>query len=97
VDTNDGMLTYFNTNQENHNNSTQYSFFWYKKSTRPNINALIEKWMLCDLLWAFRCPNSKYVLRLKGNEKYHYEEIVSKEFWLELLILDPHEKKLSWK
>jgi len=51
--------------------------------------------MLCDLLWAFRCPNSKYVLRLKGNEKYHYEEIVSKEFWLELLILDPHEKKLS--
>jgi hypothetical protein len=51
--------------------------------------------MLCDLLWALRCPNSKYVLRLKGNEEYRYEEIVSKEFWLELLISDPHEKKLS--
>ncbi len=39
---NDGMLTYFNTNQENHSNSSQYYVFWQKKFTRPNINALIE-------------------------------------------------------
>jgi hypothetical protein len=40
------------------------NFFNKKKFTRPNINALIEKWMPCDLLWALRCFNSKYVLRL---------------------------------
>jgi hypothetical protein len=42
VATSDGMLTYFNTNQENHSNSSQYLFFGQKRFTRPNINALIE-------------------------------------------------------
>jgi branched-subunit amino acid transport protein AzlD len=66
-----------------------------RKFTRPNINVLIEKWMPFDLMWVLKCLNFKYVLRLKGNEKYCYEEIMLEEFWLELLISDPHEKKLS--
>ncbi len=53
--------------------------------------------MPCDLLWAFRCPSSKYVSTLRGNEEYYCEEIVLKEFWSELLISNPHEKKLSWE
>ncbi len=48
--------------------------------------------MPCDLLWAFRCPNYEYVLRLKGNEEYYREEMVLEEFWSRLLIPYPHEK-----
>jgi hypothetical protein len=65
------------------------SFFDRRKFTRPNINVLIGKWMPCDLLWALRCTNSKYVSTLKGNEEYCYEEIMLEEFWSELLISNP--------
>jgi hypothetical protein len=54
------------------------SFFNRKEFIRPNIIFLIKKWMPCDLLWALRHPNSKYVTRLRGNEEYYFEEIVSK-------------------
>jgi hypothetical protein len=54
------------------------SFFNTREFTRPNINVLIEKWMLIDLLWALKHTNSKYVMRLKGNEEYYFEKIVSK-------------------
>jgi hypothetical protein len=46
------------------------SFFDRRNFTRLNIDVLIEKWMPCDLLWALRCPNSKYVSTLRGNEEY---------------------------
>jgi hypothetical protein len=54
------------------------SFFDRRKFTKPNINVLIEKRMPCDLLRAPKRPNSKYVTRLRGNEEYCFEEIVSK-------------------
>jgi len=56
------------------------SLFNKKEFTRPNINALIEKWMPCDLLWAFRCLNFEYVLTLRGNKEYCYEEIMLEIF-----------------
>jgi hypothetical protein len=38
--------------------------------TRPNINALIEKWMPSDMLWAPKFAGFEYVMRTKGSEKY---------------------------
>jgi hypothetical protein len=51
--------------------------------------------MPCDLIWALGCLNSKYVLKLKGNEEYCCKEIMLEEFCLNLLIPNPHEKKLN--
>jgi hypothetical protein len=48
--------------------------------------------MPCDLLWALRCPNFKYFLRVRGNEEYCCEKITSKWFWSKLLKPDPKEK-----
>jgi hypothetical protein len=48
--------------------------FDQNKFIRPNINVLIEKWMPCDLLWVLICLNSKYVLKLRGNEEYCYKK-----------------------
>jgi hypothetical protein len=41
---------------------------------KVNINALIEKWMLCDALWVPRKKKGEYCLRTKGNEKYYLEK-----------------------
>ncbi len=73
----------------NHTNSYKESFathhsikfFNIREFTRPNINALIEKWMPSDMLWAPRFTGSEYVMRTKGGEEYIYKMIESKEFW----------------
>jgi hypothetical protein len=39
-----------------------------------NINALIEKWMLCDALWVLRRKEKEYCLGTRGNEMYYSEE-----------------------
>jgi hypothetical protein len=54
------------------------SFFDRRGFTKPNSNVLIEKRMPCDLLQAPKRLNSKYVTRLRGNEEYCFEKIVSK-------------------
>jgi hypothetical protein len=41
---------------------------------KVNINALIEKWMLCDALWLPRKKEGEYCLRTRGNKKYYSEE-----------------------
>jgi hypothetical protein len=43
--------------------------------TKPNINALIEKWMPCDMFWTHGFPRSEYTIILRGNEEYHLEII----------------------
>jgi hypothetical protein len=53
-------------------------FLDVRKLTRPNFNALIEKWMLSDMLWAPRFMDSKYVMRARGDEEYIFEIIKSK-------------------
>jgi hypothetical protein len=56
-----------------------------QKFTKSNINFLIEGWMFCDLLWALKFPRSKHAMRLKGNEEYCFEEIMSK-FFLMIIV-----------
>ncbi len=46
-----------------------------KEFTKPNINVLVEKWILCNLLWTPRFLGSKYAMRLRGNEEYFLEKI----------------------
>ncbi len=50
-------------------------FFDIRELTRPNINAIIEKWMLSDMLWAPRFTSFKYVMKTRGSEEYIYEII----------------------
>jgi hypothetical protein len=61
-------------------------FLEKREYTKPNINALIEKWMPSDMLWAPRSTGSLYVMRTKGNEEYIFEIIESKEFWFIVMI-----------
>jgi hypothetical protein len=46
-----------------------------RKFTRPSINALIEKWMPSDMIWAPRFTGSKYVMRTRESEEYIFEII----------------------
>ncbi len=62
-----------------------------RKFTRPNINALIEKWMPSDMFWAPRFTCFEYVMRTKGSEKYIYSIIELKEFWSTIKIPDLYE------
>jgi hypothetical protein len=55
---------------------------------KPNINALIEKWMPCDMFWTPRFPRFGYTIKLKGNEEYHPERIQKRKF----LLPNPYEK-----
>jgi hypothetical protein len=41
-----------------------------REFTKPNINALVGKWIPCNLLWTPRFLGSEYVMRLRGNEEY---------------------------
>jgi hypothetical protein len=50
-----------------------------KNFKKPNIHALVEKWIPCDLLWTSRILGFEYTMRLKRNEKYCPEEFESKE------------------
>jgi hypothetical protein len=50
--------------------------------TKPNINALVEKWMPCDMFWTPKVLGSEYTIRLRGNEEYHFERIEKKDFLL---------------
>jgi hypothetical protein len=54
---------------------------------KPNINALVEKWMPCDTFWTPRVLRFEYMIRLKGNEEYHLERI---EIYI-FLSLNPYE------
>jgi hypothetical protein len=38
---------------------------------KPNINVLVEKWIPCNLLWTSRFLGSKYVMIMRGNERYY--------------------------
>ncbi len=49
-----------------------------RKFTKPNINALVDKWIPCNLLWTPRFLGSEYAMRLRGNEEYCPKEIESK-------------------
>jgi hypothetical protein len=49
-----------------------------RKFTKSNINFLIGGWMFCDLLWVLKFPRSKHAMRLKVNEEFFFEEIMSK-------------------
>jgi hypothetical protein len=50
-------------------------FFNIREFIGPNINAIKEKWMLSDMLWAPRFTSSKYVMKTRGSEEYIYEII----------------------
>lgn len=41
-----------------------------KEFNKPNINALVEKWMPCDMLWIQPCLYENYVIKRKGNPEY---------------------------
>ncbi len=56
--------------------------------TKPDINALVEKWMPCDMFWTPKVPRSKYTIRLRSNEEYHFERIEKRNF----LLPNPYEK-----
>ncbi len=51
-----------------------------REFTRPNINALIEKWMSSDMLLAPRFIGFKYVMRTRRSEEYIYEIVESEDF-----------------
>jgi hypothetical protein len=59
-----------------------------REFTKTNINALIEKWMPIDMLWAPRFMGSEYVMRTKGSEEYISEIIELEKFWS--IIMIPH-------
>jgi len=44
--------------------------YYHKEFNKVNINALIEKWMLCDALWALTREKGEFCLKTKGNKKY---------------------------
>jgi hypothetical protein len=47
-----------------------------REFNKTNINALIEKWMLCDALWVFGTKKVEFCLITKGNKKYSLEEYI---------------------
>jgi hypothetical protein len=49
-------------------------------------NALIEKWIPSDMLWAPRSMGSEYVMKKRRSEEYISEIIESKEFWSKVMI-----------
>ncbi len=73
-------------------NRPSITFVYRQKFTKPNINVLVEKWMSCDSIWTSNFTRFDYVTRLKGNEDYCFEDVISKEFWSLLSILDLYEK-----
>jgi len=73
-------------------NHYSITFVYRQKFAKPNISVLVEKWMSCDLLWTSNFTRFDYVTRLKGNEDYCFEDVMSKEFWSLLSILDLYEK-----
>jgi hypothetical protein len=70
--------------------ATHYGVVFQDKHgyTKLNINALVKKWMPCDMFWTPRFPGFGYTIRLKGNEEYHHERIEKREF----LLPNPYEK-----
>jgi len=44
-------------------------FLDMKIFTKPNLNALIEKWMPSDMLWAPRFMGFEYVMKTRRNEE----------------------------
>jgi hypothetical protein len=84
--TNNCMHNHTNSYNEFFSNASLNSFLDKRKFTRPNINALIEKWIPSDMLWAPRFTSLKYVTRTRGSEEYISEIIESKEFWSTVMI-----------
>jgi hypothetical protein len=70
--------------------TTHYKVVFQDKHayTKPNINALIEKWMPCDMFWTLRVSRFKYTIKLRSNEEYHPERIEKRDF----LLPNPYEK-----
>jgi hypothetical protein len=61
----------------NHTNSYKKVFAMHhsirldiREFTRPNINALIEKWIPSYMVWAPRSTSYEYVMRTKRSEEY---------------------------
>jgi hypothetical protein len=58
---------------------------------KPNIHALIEKWIPCNLLWALRTINEKNIMVIRGNKKYHPSIGPLQEGLQWLTLLNPYE------
>jgi hypothetical protein len=69
--------------------ATHYSiqFLVKRNFTRPNINALIEKWMPSDMLSTPRSTGSEYVMRTKGNDVYISKMIELEKNWSTIMIV----------
>jgi hypothetical protein len=55
---------------------------------KPNINALIKKWMPYDMFWTLGVPRFEYTIRLRTNEEYDLKRMEKREF----LLQNPYEK-----
>jgi hypothetical protein len=89
--TNNNVFINISSNQKI--NSYQIIKFHYgREFAKPNIKALVEKWIPCDLLWTTRFLGFKYTMRLRRNEEYCPKEIESKELWSTMMILDSYNK-----
>jgi hypothetical protein len=62
---------------------------------KQDINALIEKWIPCDLLWApMIATNNGSVMNIKDNNKYHPFICLSQERLLLLALPNPYSIKI---
>jgi hypothetical protein len=82
-----GLFANIGRNQQNWYKHYKVAFQDRHEYTKPNINALIEKWMPCDMFWTPRIPGSKYIIRLKGNESIILRELKEKKS----LLPNPYE------
>lgn len=58
---------------------------------KPNIHALIEKWIPYDLLWAPQTINDTNIMIIRGNKEYNPSVGPLQERLLSLTLLNPYE------